>query len=80
MRSRESVRGAHPDNRFRRAFDEPGGLLRRILDSNDLVILTVHDQGRDIELLEILCEIGLRECLDAFVCVLKPSPYSQSQN
>jgi hypothetical protein len=31
----------------------------------------VHDKGRDIDLLEVLGEIGLRECLDAFVGVLE---------
>jgi len=34
---------------------------------NDLVVLAVYDQGRDIDFLEILGEIGLGERLDAFI-------------
>ena len=56
---------------FLRALDQPRRFPRRILDGNDLVVLAVHDQGRDIELLEVLGEIGLGEGLDAFVSVLE---------
>ena len=48
MRGREAVRRARIVD-FLRALDEPGRFLRRVLDGNDLVVLTVHDQGRDIE-------------------------------
>ena len=58
---------------FLRALDELGRFLSRILDGNDLVVLTMHDQGWDIELLEVLGEISLREGLDAFVGVLEAS-------
>ncbi len=70
MRGREAVRCARIVD-FLRALDEPGRFLRRVLDGNDLVALTVHDQGRDIELLEVLGEVGLGEGLDAFVGVLE---------
>ncbi len=70
MRGREAVRRARIID-FLRALDEPGRFLRRVLDGNDLVVLTVHDQGRDVELLEVLGEIGLGEGLDAFIGVLE---------
>ena len=70
MRGREAVRRARIVD-FLRAFYELGRFPRRVLDWNDLVVLTVQDQGRDIELLEVLGEIGLREGFDAFVGVLE---------
>jgi hypothetical protein len=59
MRGREAVRCARIVD-FLRAFDEPGRFLSRILDGNDLVILAVHNKGRDVELLEVLGEIFRR--------------------
>jgi hypothetical protein len=56
---------------FLRAPDKSGRFHRRVLDGNDLVILAVHDKSRDIDLLKVLSEIGLREGLDAFVGVLE---------
>ena len=56
---------------FLRAFDEPGRLLSRVFDGNDLVVLTMHNQGWDIELLEVFGEIGLGEGLDTFISVLE---------
>src|SRR5882724_6624539 len=70
MRGREAVRRARIVD-FLGALDEPGRFLRRVLDGNDLIVLTVHDQGWDIELLEVPGEIGLGECLDALVGVLE---------
>src|SRR5919109_1964020 len=70
MRGREAVRRARIVD-FLGALDEPRRLHRRVLDGNDLVVLPVHDQGRDIDLLEVLGKIGLGEGLDAFVGVLK---------
>src|SRR5215472_7231471 len=55
-----------------RAVDEPGGFPGRVLDGNDLVVLAVQDQSRDIELMEVLGEIGLGEGLDAVVGVVQP--------
>src|SRR5262245_18039660 len=72
MRGREAVRRAWIVY-FLSALDEPGRFLRRVLDGNDLVVLTVHDQGRDIDLLEVLGEVALGEGLDAFVGVLEAS-------
>jgi hypothetical protein len=43
------------------ALDEPGRLLRRVLHGDDLVVLAVEHQSRDIELLQVLREIGLGE-------------------
>jgi hypothetical protein len=70
MRGRKAVRCTRIVD-FLRAPDESGRLHRRVLDGNDLVVLAVHDQGRDIDLLEVLGEIGLGEGLDAFVGVLE---------
>jgi hypothetical protein len=70
MRSRDAVRCTRIVD-FLRALDEPRRLRCRVLDRNDLVVLAVHDQSRDIDLLEVLGEISLRECLDALVGVLE---------
>ncbi len=51
------------------ALDQPGGLDGGILDRNDLVILPVQDERRHVELLQVFGEVGLRECLDAFIGV-----------
>jgi hypothetical protein len=70
MRSRDAVRCTWIVD-FLRALDESGRLRCRVLDRDDLVVLAVHDQSRDIDLLEVLGEIGLREGLDALVGVLE---------
>jgi hypothetical protein len=72
MRSRDAVRCTRIVD-FLRALDESGRLRCRVLDRDDLVVLAVHDQSRDIDLLEVLGEIGLREGLDALVGVLEAS-------
>ena len=58
MRGSEAVRRARIVD-FLRAFDEPGRFLRRVFDGNDLIVLTMHHQGWNIELLEVLGEISL---------------------
>ena len=70
MRGREAMRRARIVD-FLRAFDEPGRLVSCVLDGNDLVVLTMHNQGWDIELLEVFGEIGLGEGLDAFIGILE---------
>lgn len=54
------------------AWDElrthQGGRCNR----DDLVIITVKEEGRDIKLLEIIGEVGLGEGLDTVVEVLMP--------
>jgi hypothetical protein len=72
MRSRDAVRCTRIVD-FLRALDESGRLPRRVLDGNDLVVFAVQDQSRDIDLLEVLGEISLREGLDALVRVLEAS-------
>src|SRR3712207_695222 len=72
MRGRKAVRCTWLVD-FLRAPDESGRLYRRVLERNDLVVLAVHYQGRNVDLLEVLSEIGLREGLDAVVCVFEPS-------
>src|SRR5262245_33271790 len=57
---------------FLGAFDELGRFLRRVLDGYDLIVFTMEHQRRDVELLEVLGEVGLREGLDAFVSPLDP--------
>jgi len=46
-----------------RALDEPDRLHRRVLHGNDLVVLAVKHEGRDIELLQVLGEDDLGEDL-----------------
>src|SRR5262245_62671773 len=53
MRGGQSVREARIVD-FARAFDQLCRLFPRILDGNDLVVLAVHDQRRDVELLEVV--------------------------
>src|SRR5229473_756128 len=51
----------------RRIFHELRGQRRRIRDGNDLVVITMENQCRNINLLEIVTEVGLRERLDAVI-------------
>ena len=55
VRGREAVRRTWVVYFFG-ALDEPRRLPRGVLDRNDLVVLPVHHQSRDIELLEVLGE------------------------
>ena len=64
----EAVRRARIVDLYR-ALDEPGRLMRRVLDRDDLVILAVQHQGGHVEQLQILGEIGLGKGLDALVSV-----------
>src|SRR5262249_40996382 len=56
---------------FLGALDELGRFLRRVLDRNDLVVLSVQNQSRDIELLEVVGKVGLGKRLDALVGILR---------
>src|SRR5260370_16561576 len=47
------------------ALDDFGRKRRRGDNRDDLIVIAVKDQGRHVELLEILGKIGLREGLDA---------------
>src|SRR5262249_24521340 len=62
----EAVRRARVID-FLSALDELGRFLRRVLDRNDLIVLSVQNQSGDVELLEVLGEVGLRKGLDALV-------------
>ena len=53
---------------------------RQICDRNDLVVIAVKNQRWNVDLLEILGEIGFRKRLDAFIGTLKPTCIDQSQN
>ena len=55
------------------APDDSCRLYRLVLYGNDLVILAVHDQARNIHLLEILGEIGFSEGPESFVGILEAS-------
>src|SRR5262245_60744483 len=70
VRGREAVRRAGVVN-FLGALDEPGRFLRRVLDRSDLVVLSVQNQSRDVEFLEVLGEVGLGKRLDALIGVLR---------
>src|SRR4029450_10329549 len=49
------------------ALDQLGREQRGVGDRNDLVVVAVHDQRRDVDALEVIGEVGLAECLDAVV-------------
>src|SRR2546423_13766308 len=51
----------------RRVLHNLRGHLSRRADGHDLIIVAVKDEGRHIELLQVLSEISLRESLDAVV-------------
>src|SRR5262245_46900245 len=70
MRRREAMRQARVID-FRGSLDQLRGLFPRVLDRHDLIVFTVHDQGRDVDLLEIFAEVRFREGLDALVRVLE---------
>src|SRR5215813_5956645 len=59
-----------------RALDEPGRLLGRILHRDDLVILAVDQEGRDVELCEVSGEVRLGEGLDGVVGILEAGPHA----
>jgi hypothetical protein len=56
-----------------RALDELRGGESRGDDRHDLVVIAVDDQGRNVESLQILGEVRLREGLDALLLVLEPT-------
>ena len=56
---------------FLRALDQSGRFFGRVLHGDDLVVFAVQDQSRNIDLLEILGEVGLGECLDGLIGVLE---------
>src|SRR6266478_7700445 len=60
----------------RRIFHELRGKRRRIRDGNYLVVITMENQCRNINLLEIVTEIGLRERLDAVIVSLDSAHHS----
>src|SRR5262245_46977877 len=72
MRGRDSVRRTGVVDVLG-ALDETGRLHGRILHRNDLVVLAMDQERRDVELLEIGGEVGLGEGLDGFVRVPQTS-------
>src|SRR5215831_20299636 len=70
MRGGDAVRRAREVDVLR-ALDESGRLLSRVLRRNDLIVLAVEHEGRHVELLQVLGEIGFGERLDALVGVLQ---------
>jgi hypothetical protein len=48
-----------------RVLDLPGRKQRRSADRNDLVVVAMDDEGRNVEPLQVLGKVGLREGLDA---------------
>src|SRR5215469_3325033 len=53
------------------SLDESGRFSGRVLHGNNLVILPMHDQSRNIELLQVFGEISFRERLDGLIRVLE---------
>lgn len=52
-------------------LDEASRFTGGVVDGDDLVVLTVQEECRNVDLLEVLGEVGLRERLDALVGVLE---------
>src|SRR5262249_34272519 len=65
---RKAVRRARVINLLG-ALDKPGRFLRRVLDGDDLVVLAVQDQGRHVELFQVLGLVRFGKRLAAFVGV-----------
>src|SRR4029077_14431060 len=57
MRGGQAVRQARIVD-FDSTGDQPGRLLPRVFDRHDLVVLTVLDQSRDVELPQVFREIS----------------------
>ncbi len=53
------------------ALDDLRGEQGRVSDRHDLVIVSVDDQGRNVELLEVFREVRLGESLDAIECAFE---------
>src|SRR5690606_18708454 len=51
--------------------NQPGRLARRVVNRDDLVVLAVQQQGRHVDLPQVVGEIGLGEGLHAVVRVLE---------
>src|SRR5690606_5849145 len=68
MRHRESVRCTGVVDGLR-APDELLGFPGGVMDRNDLIVFAMEDQGRYVDLLQIIREVGLREGLDALVSI-----------
>src|SRR5882672_6808690 len=58
-------------------LDEAFRFARRVVHRNDLIVLSVHEQSGDVELLQVFGEIGLGERLDAFVGVPQAGLHAQ---
>ena len=56
----QAVRRAFIDFK-RRRFDQFGGEQAGIGDGDDLIVIAVKDQSRDVEPLEVFSQIGFRE-------------------
>src|SRR3989440_4798447 len=54
-----------------RVLDDLRGEKGRVTDRHDLVVITVDDQGRNVELLEVLRHVRLGEGLDAVECAFE---------
>src|SRR3954447_11111643 len=67
----EPVRGSRVDLE-RPVLHQLDRLLGRGHDRDDLVVVAVRDQGGDVDGLEVLAGVGLREGLDAVVGALDP--------
>src|SRR5438132_12916882 len=48
----------------------------RSTDRNNLIVVSMHDQHRNVDLLQVLREVGLRKGLDAVVMRLYTSEHS----
>jgi hypothetical protein len=54
-----------------RAFDDFRGQSPGVINRHDLVSITVHDQCRHIEFLQIFVEVRFRELFDAIISGVK---------
>src|SRR3989440_9424943 len=70
VRTAEAVGRARIDLQGR-VLDDLRGEKGRVTDGHDLVVITVDDQGRNVELLEVLRHVRLGEGLDAVECAFE---------
>jgi hypothetical protein len=64
----------------RRARQQFGGPQPRSRDRRDLVVITVRDEDPNVDLLEVVGEVGLGERLDEVQCTPIPARLPSSQN
>src|SRR5262245_17190786 len=73
---RKSVAGAFV-NLQRRPIDDLRGQQGRCRNRHDLIVVAVDDERRDVDLPEVVCQVGLGEDLDAVIGVLETGLHAE---